>query len=165
MFIVDLACADGHEFEGWYGDQQEFLELKEQGELSCPLCGCEEVARVPSAPRISTSTTRGEKRTPETPAQVPAAPAPSAAPAAAAPPPTPPPVPMEVQKALSEVLQQVRASHEDVGEQFAERALAMHRGDEEHKPIHGHATPDEEDELVEEGVAFARLPIPDIEKN
>jgi hypothetical protein len=76
-----------------------------------------------------------------------------------------PPLPMPVQKALSELLRVVRAHAEDVGDSFAATARAIHRGDEDARPIHGTATPDEHAELAEEGVPFVCIPIPDIDQN
>jgi hypothetical protein len=63
------------------------------------------------------------------------------------------------------VLSQVRRTHEYVGDAFSEKALAIHRGEDDARPIYGESTPDEEDELLREGVAFVKVPIPDIEKN
>ena len=148
MFIVDLTCAEGHRFEGWYDDAREYHALASQHDITCPLCGSDEVARVPSATRISTTKTRGDHDAASE--QRPAAPA---------------RMPMAVQKAVSRMLQQVRLSHEDVGEQFAERAIAMHRGEAPVAPIHGRATQEQEERLDEEGVPYLKLPIPDIEKN
>lgn len=145
MFIVDLACALGHRFEGWYENAREFSELSSRGEVTCPLCGTANVERLPSPTRISTTKTRGRDEG-----------------AFAAPRPT---LPLPLQKALAKVLDHVRRTHEYVGEEFAERALAMHRGEEEPRPIHGHASPEDEERLDEEGVPYLKLPVPDIEKN
>lgn len=170
LFIVDLACDGGHEFEGWYGDAQEYRDLADHGEVTCPLCQSANVTRVPSATRISTATSRGEKRQldAETSTSVPAT-TPSASvapgPGTQVPGKAPPPMPMEMQKALSQVLDHVRRTHEDAGAAFAEKAIRMHRGEEEERPIHGHTTPEDERRMNEEGVAYAKIPIPDIDKN
>jgi len=47
-----------------------------------------------------------------------------------------------------------------VGTAFAQDARAMHYGDRQAEPIHGHATPDEARALVEEGVEIAPLLFP-----
>lgn len=154
MFIVDLSCAAGHRFEGWYDDAREYHALAASGEITCPLCGTAEVERLPSATRISTTTTRGEK----TRAQATSAPAPPA-------PASEPPMPLPVQKALAKMIEQVRRTHEFVGDQFAARAIAMHKGEEEPRPIHGQASPEDEERLDDEGVPYLKVPVPDIEKN
>lgn len=170
LFIVDLACDGGHHFEGWYADAQEYRDLAEGGEVTCPLCQSANVTRMPSATHISTATSRGEKRRLEEPKSAPAplspmtqhTPIASAAPTTS---PAPVPMPMEMQKALSRVLDHVRRTHEDAGAAFAEKAIRMHRGEEEERPIHGHTTPEDERRMNEEGVAYAKIPIPDIDKN
>jgi len=135
VFIVDLRCDAGHAFEGWYDSADEYRALADAREVSCPLCGSVAVERVPSATRISTTKTRGSG------------------------------VPLDVQKALARVVQQVRATHEDVGEQFAKEATAIAKGDKEARPIRGTATPEEERRMAEEGVPFVKIPVPEIEEN
>ena len=55
MFIVDLACTNGHEFEGWYDSSNEYASIRDAGELSCPLCGSDDVTRQLSANAVQTS--------------------------------------------------------------------------------------------------------------
>lgn len=150
MYIVDLECDGGHRFEGWYDSAAELRSLEERSEVTCPLC--EAAAHtVPTASRVSTSKTRGDAALPMRPPEQLASP--------------PARMPLEVQKALAKVIQHVRQTHEDVGPQFAERALAMHRGEEPHKPIRGEANQSDEERLLDEGVPFLKLPVPDIEQN
>lgn len=47
-----------------------------------------------------------------------------------------------------------------VGERFPEQARAMHFGETEPKPVHGHASPDEARSLADEGVPVMPLPLP-----
>jgi len=47
-----------------------------------------------------------------------------------------------------------------VGESFAEESRAMHYGEREQEIIHGQATIEEAQELLEEGIAVAPLPFP-----
>jgi hypothetical protein len=146
VYIADLACDTGHRFEGWYDSAAELEALVEGGELTCPLCEGP-AHRVPTASRISTSKTQ---RAPPLPEATPGA---------------PPKMPLEMQKALAKVLQQVRQTHEDVGTQFADKALAIHKGEAPPQLIRGEATPAEEERLIDEGVPFLKLPVPEIEEN
>jgi hypothetical protein len=59
----------------------------------------------------------------------------------------------------------VKAHTEDAGDRFAQRALAMHKGDEAPAAIHGTTTVDERAQLLDEGVPFAAIPVPDIDQN
>jgi hypothetical protein len=175
MFIVDLACKDGHRFEGWYDNHRAFEEARAEG-LSCPLCGSGDVQQQLAFGAIGRARPRAVPPAPApaparspSPEALPASP-PSAGPPAAGPPAraamTPPgKLPLEVQKALSRFLAVVRAHSEDVGPDFARHALAIHKGEEEPRPLLGTSTPDEEEALREEGVPFLKVPVPDIDQN
>ena len=52
-----------------------------------------------------------------------------------------------------------------VGETFAETARAMHLGEIESSAVHGQATPEEVDSLLDEGVPVAPLPLPVVPPN
>ena len=148
MFVVDLICSDGHLFEGWYDNRDAFDEAAAHNELSCPQCASTSIERRPAF--------RGVVRSSSSSSSLQHAEAP-AAPAA--------PMPLEVQRALSQLIKLVKAHTEDAGDRFADRALAMHKGDEAPAPIHGTTTPDERARLLDEGVPFAAIPVPDIDQN
>ena len=149
MFVVDLECALGHTYEEWYENGEAFGHARDSGELACPACGSREVTQ-----RLTFRGVMSARPAPRAPTR-------PAAPASAG----PPAMPIEVQKALSALLKAVRTHTEDVGEAFADKAIAIHRGDEEARPIHGTSTPEDEERLVDEGVPFAKIPIPDIDQN
>ena len=52
----------------------------------------------------------------------------------------------------------VEENCEDVGENFAEEARAIHYGEAEERGIYGEATPDEVEDLVEEDIPISRIP-------
>jgi hypothetical protein len=58
------------------------------------------------------------------------------------------------------VRKHVEDNFEDVGDRFPDEARRMHEGEIEDRPIYGEATPEEAQELIEEGVAIAPLPAP-----
>lgn len=162
MFLVDLVCGDGHLFEGWYDNRLAFDEARHDG-LSCPVCQGTDVEVRPSFRAVigsRSSSSMGpadEARAGGAGSPLPDLAAMPALPAV--------PMPIEVQKALSQLLKHVRANTEDAGERFAERAIAMHRGDEAPAAIHGTSTPEERARLADEGVPFMAVPIPDIDQN
>jgi hypothetical protein len=143
MFVVDLVCAGGHLFEGWYDNREAFTEARDAG-LTCPVCQGGDVDIRPTFRGVIT-------RSSSTPTTTTAAPA--------------PPMPLEVQQALSKLIRHIRAHTEDAGDAFASRALAMHRGEEPTAPIHGTSTPEEREQLRDEGVPFLALPVPEIDEN
>lgn len=146
MFVVDLVCAGGHLFEGWYDSKDAFDEARASSLVTCPVCGDVHVEQRPSFRSIV------KRGAPETPApRTPTQP--------------PPTLPIELQKALSQIIKIVKANTEDAGPDFAARALAMHKGDEEPAAIHGTSTPEERAVLEEEGVPFVGIPVPEIDEN
>lgn len=156
MFIVDLVCHDGHLFEGWYDSKDAFDDARAGEALSCPSCGEKRVDLRPSFRGI-VSRSRAPRQEPATPEHAETALTTTTKATEA--------MPLEVQRALSQLLKYVRAHTEDAGSAFAQRAIAMHRGEEEATPIHGTSTPEENERLVDEGVPFARIPIPDVDQN
>ena len=66
----------------------------------------------------------------------------------------------EYVEALYELKKHVEENSDYVGDKFPEEARKIHYGEEEPRSIHGEATSDEADELVEEGVDFQRIPWP-----
>ena len=69
--------------------------------------------------------------------------------------------PAELQAALLKMVRHVVANTEDVGSQFADEARKMHYGETEQRNIRGQATPEETQELLEEGIQVMPLPLPE----
>ena len=58
MKVLNLRCAHDHRFEGWFGSGDDFESQSARGLVSCPVCADTAVTRLPTAPRIQSSTTR-----------------------------------------------------------------------------------------------------------
>src|SRR5207253_2916691 len=147
MIVFDLLCASGHRFEGWFGSAGDFASQKKRKLLSCPTCGAAKVERVPSATRANLG-----------------APAPKAAANPAQPVKTPD---MEgkdpfaiAQMLYSRMLDEMLTKSEDVGKEFPAEARKIFYNESPDRPIRGQATQEEHDELLDEGIPVARLPIP-----
>ncbi len=143
MKVLDLRCANGHRFEGWFAADDEFMEQNGRGLIECPLCADHEIGRLPSAPRLNLSGAREATNTP----------APAAVPAA-------PPAPVDLQAAWLGAVRQMLASTEDVGERFAEEARRIHYGETPSRGIRGEATPEERVALRDEGIEVMSIPVP-----
>lgn len=63
-------------------------------------------------------------------------------------------------KYLEQLHRQIDKYFDDVGEQFAEVAVRIHRGEEDRRNIRGITTEREEEALREEGVPFVKVPVP-----
>lgn len=73
------------------------------------------------------------------------------------------PLPAEVRKALKALAEaQTKALEKSkwVGKNFAEKSRAMHYGEGDAEAIHGEASLEEAQKLVEEGIEIAPLPFP-----
>jgi hypothetical protein len=138
MKVLNLRCANGHGFEGWFGSDDEFLEQNGRSAIECPLCADRVITRTPSAPRLNLS---GAK---------PPAAQPSAQPPAAA----------DLQAAWLAAARQLLETTEDVGQRFAEEARRIHYGEAEARGIRGQASADEREALRDEGIEVVALPLP-----
>ncbi len=173
MKVLDLRCAHGHLFEGWFGSEEEWHRQTRSGLIACPMCGDAQVQRLPSAPRLNLGakpTTGGG----------------STGHPAAIPEPTPPRRPTPAQEGTGatndnrspaamvqaeaaaaqlqalwlQAAQRVLANTQDVGERFPEEARRIHYGEQPRRPIRGQASGDEVEALLEEGIDVVSLPVP-----
>ena len=133
MIRFTLACADSHEFEGWFKDSAAFDSQAAAGQLSCPFCGNTEVRKGVMAPAIARSRGAGEL-------------SPELAKRAA------------MLQVLRQVHEHVEKNFENVGDGFAEEARRIHHGEADKRDIWGRATPAQAKELHEEGIQVRSLP-------
>lgn len=150
MKVLNLQCAQGHAFEGWFGSEDDFQDQRARQLVSCPLCGDAEVAKMPSAPRLNLGAAKNEMPA-TTGGEMSQG---SSGPVAAVP-------AQAMQAAWMQMVRRVLAQTEDVGPRFAEEARRMHYGESAERGIRGQATREQTEELLEEGIAVMPLPLPD----
>jgi hypothetical protein len=144
MIVFDLLCASGHRFEGWFGSKADFTSQKKRSLLSCPTCGSADIQRVPSATRANLG-----------------AEAPKPAPQAARTPEMEGKDPFAIAQMLySRMLDELLTKSEDVGKEFPKEARKIFYQESPQRSIRGQATQQEHDELLDEGIPVARLPVP-----
>jgi hypothetical protein len=141
MKVLNLQCSHAHGFEGWFASEDDFQGQLARGLVECPLCGDAQVTKLPSAPRLNLGAAAPEAK--EAPKQEVMS-APNA----------------QLQAAWMQLVRQVIANTEDVGERFAEEARKIHYGETEDRGIRGQATKEETQALLEEGIGVLPLPIP-----
>ncbi len=156
MRVLNLRCANGHGFEGWFSSDDDYMDQNGSGRIECPLCGDRVIARLPSAPRLNISGARAPSSAPVSTAV--AAPAPSARQQLVAG--VPAGLPAEEQGEWMQAMRRLLANTEDVGRHFAEVARRIHYGEVQERAIRGEATPAEREALREEGINVMSLPIP-----
>ena len=139
MKVLNLQCSHAHGFEGWFASEDDFQGQLARGLLECPLCGDAQVTKMPSAPRLNLGAAE-----PQAPAKQEVVSAPNA----------------HLQAAWLQMVRQVMANTEDVGERFAEEARKIHYGESEERGIRGQATREETEALLDEGIGVLPLPLP-----
>ena len=132
MIRYALSCADGHEFEAWFRNSDDYDLQNDRGLVECPSCGSLEVSKQLMAPSVRTSRKRE-------------------ATANGAP---------DFQSLARQVQAHIRSNFDYVGEDFAREARAIHKGDAPERLIYGETTAEEREKLSEEGVPCAPLPEP-----
>jgi len=139
MVIYDLICKRDHRFEGWFPSYESYQEQTQKKLVSCPTCGTTAVEKIPHALHIQRSDKEKEKKPPQkaSPRRFSEA---------------------DVKQALLWLHHYVRENFEDVGPRFAEEARQVFYGKAQQRPIHGTSSPEEREELDEEGIPYTILP-------
>jgi hypothetical protein len=136
--VLNLCCAGGHGFEGWFASEDDFAAQAAGAGIACPLCASTEISRLPSAPRLNVGRHGAAEAEPGAPGMQ-----------------------MTLQSQWLKVVRQVMSSTEDVGDRFAEEARRIHYGEVEERGIRGRASREDAEALREEGIAVVALPLPD----
>ena len=130
MIRYDLRCANGDEFDAWFGSMADYDVQAENGQIACPHCGSCLIEKAPMAPAVRTSKSM-DKRSEE----------------------------RKVAMAMAaKVREHIKENFDYVGDKFADEARKMHAGETEERAIYGEATPEQVRELAEEGIPAAPLP-------
>lgn len=163
MISFDLRCGGDHVFEAWFRSSTDYDAQLCAGLIACPVCGDGSIAKAVMAPNVAGKGNRalaipstGKKLDPET------APVPMMAGSA-------PVMPAEIRAMLSVIAKaQAEALPRStwVGDRFAAEARAIHEAasdadDGAPAPlIHGQATPDEAEALIDDGIMVMPLLVP-----
>ncbi|MGE0595470.1 MAG: DUF1178 family protein [Hyphomonadaceae bacterium] len=135
MIRYDLRCANGDEFEAWFGSIAEYDRQAGQGLVQCPHCGVAKVEKAPMAPSVVTGKAKDARKE------------------------------RAVAMAMAaKVREHIRDNFDYVGDKFADEARKIHSGESEERAIYGEATPEEVKALTEEGVPASPLP-PELSPN
>ena len=145
MVVYDLICKKRHRFEGWFPSFEGYREQAEKGQISCPSCGATEVEKMPHACAVLM---KKEKSREEAPRRKGSA---------------PPLTEARAKELLLRLHHYIQENFENVGPRFAEEARAILDSRTEERPIHGTATPEEREELDDEGIPYATLPKPTLD--
>ncbi len=152
MKVLDLRCAAGHAFEGWFASEDDYLAQRERGQLDCPVCGNVDVARLPSAPRLNLSGARApDPGSGSSPDHARVGSGPSTVPQLA--------VHGNAAARFVDAVAELLKNTVDVGNRFAEEARRIHYGESNAQAIRGQTTPEEREALADEGIEVFTLPL------
>jgi hypothetical protein len=142
MIVYDLVCKHRHGFEGWFSSNEDFVRQRDAKLIRCPLCDDAAIMRLPSAqvrvgraaqPKEETSNVDGATaKTTE--------------------------VSMAGDADVLKAMRRLVADTENVGRAFAEEARKIHYEEAPKRGIRGQATPEEAEDLRDEGIDFMSLP-------
>jgi hypothetical protein len=134
MIAYDLQCVKGHSFEGWFEDRKAYEAQKKKALIACPVCNSTSIARVPSTFAIKSSNPLKEFSDQQA----------------------------DLENIGKKIVDFVENNFDDVGADFAKEALKMHYGVTKARNIKGVSTKEEEKTLIEEGVHFIKVPMPEM---
>jgi len=136
MIRYDLICAAGHSFEGWFSSSEDFDEQRSAGQIPCAVCSSPDINRAIMAPNVSTSRQKEKALASQAKTF------------------------QMVNEAADKIRREIAQNCDDVGENFAEEARAIHYGEKPQRGIYGQASVKDALELREEGITAQ--PLPDI---
>lgn len=135
MIKYALVCDHDHPFEGWFGASSDYDDQAARGLLECPVCASKAVRKQIMAPAVAgTKAQRGVELD------------------------LPPQARQMMREAMGKLRQHVEETFDDVGDQFATEARAIHDGKSEERGIYGEATPQEVRDLLADGITVAPMP-------
>src|SRR6185437_1884433 len=143
MIVYELRCSAGHGFEAWFRNSDAYDQQHAAHQIACPTCGIDDVSKAPMAPRIARSRETVPVQNTQTPQQQGQF--------------SPEQMRMVMTK-IAELNKHIADTCDYVGKDFAEEARKIHYGEVEHHEIYGEATPNEAEELHDEGIAVASVP-------
>ena len=139
MIKYNLKCNHNHEFESWFPDSKEFEKLKKRKLLECIYCSSKEITKSIMAPMVSVAKDRTYNL--EIDQQV----------------------VKEEKTKIRKIQKYIEKNFEYVGENFSKRVREIYYDKKSNKTIYGITTPQEREELQDEGIDLISIPWADKE--
>ncbi len=134
MIKYNLKCNNNHEFESWFADSKEFEKLKKRKLLECIYCSSQEISKSIMAPMVSVAKDRTYNL--KIDRQI-----------------------IKEEKAkLRKIQKYIEKNFEYVGENFSKRVREIYYDKKNNKTIYGITTPQEREELKDEGIDLISIP-------
>jgi len=134
MIKYNLKCSNGHEFKSWFSDSNEFDKLNKKKLLECIYCSSKKIQKSIMAPMISGGKLKEDSMNL---------------------------LNEKLSSKKNELLQirkYIEKNFEFVGDKFSQKVREVYYNKETRKTIYGTTTPEERDELAEEGIDLLTIP-------
>ena len=134
MIKYNLKCSNGHEFKSWFSDSNEFDKLNKRKLLECIYCSSKKIQKSIMAPMVSGGKLKEDSMNL---------------------------LNEKLSSKKNELLQirkYIEKNFEFVGDKFSQKVREVYYNRETRKTIYGTTTPEERDELAEEGIDLLSIP-------
>ena len=135
MILYKLKCANGHNFESWFGSSEIYEKLNKLGQIKCELCDSNSIEKELMSPKVQISSTEksvGNNLLTKSHS--------------------------EAEKIFKQFKEKIEKNTENVGRDFAKIARQIHEGNSPERSIIGEATAQETIDLIEDEIPITPLP-------
>lgn len=136
MIKYTLICEQAHDFEGWFGNSDDYESQQKRHLVNCPFCGSSKVEKALMTPSVSTSRPADKFQVAK-----------------------PDRAQRKFMREMRVFRDKITSNAENVGDKFPEEARKIHYGEVAERGIYGAASLEEVRDLVDEGVQIAPLPV------
>ena len=134
MIKYNLKCHKDHEFESWFSSSEEFDKLNEKNLLECIFCSSKKINKSIMSPMISSSKNKNSQ--------------------------------FEIldknfnenKNKLLQLRKYIEKNFSYVGKDFSKKVREVYYDKKSNKAIYGTTTPEEREELAEEGIDLLSIP-------
>ena len=133
MIKYNLKCKNKHEFESWFSDSKEFEKLRKKKIIECTFCGTKNVQKSIMSPSI-VSKYQKEKNTQSSRYL------------------------KKIRRDLLKMRNFIEKNFNYVGDNLPQEVRNIYYDKSKNKNIYGKATPEEAEELREEGIELTTIP-------
>jgi len=134
MIKYNLKCKNNHEFESWFSDSKEFDKLNKKNLLECAYCSSSKIEKSIMAPMISGIKSK-ESCVSLVDQNL-----------------------SDEKNKLLKLRNYVEKNFEFVGDKFSEKVREVYYDRKTKKSIYGTTTPEEREELADEGIDLLSIP-------
>jgi len=135
MIKYNLKCQNNHEFESWFSNSEEFDKLNKKKLLECIYCTSKKINKSIMSPMISSKINKKKIEL----------------------------INKDFENEKNKLLQlkkYVEKNFEYVGKDFSKKVREVYYDKKSNKGIYGSTTPEEREELAEEGIDLLSIPWP-----